>query len=194
MIDQLVAGGVEDGILIGVVDVTKIPLLIPGSQLAGLAGPFALLTGKTVTVAGNCGTSQVLVSLAIAPAIAAGTHGTHIDCVNEGPEDPVGDRYIIDAAEQAALATAIAGYNQHISARAAAAGFTYYDPNVIFTAARDRGEIPTVPNVFSATEPFGPLFSLDGIHPSAHGQVLIANALIELINEEYGTAMRPISH
>jgi hypothetical protein len=61
----------------------------------------------------------------------------------------------------------------------------------LFAAARANGEIPTVPDV-SSSAPFGQLFSLDGVHPSAMAHIRIANALIDFINAEYGTSMRRV--
>ena len=194
MVDQLVAGGVQDGVLIGVVDVTKIPLLVPAPALADPSLRLILnfVTGESVTFAANCtGSSTALISVAIVPAIAQGLHSPAIDCVKGTGTNPVGERFIVDAAEQAALAAAVAGYNVYISAKAAEEGFTFYDPNPMFAEARANGEIPTVPNVSSPT-PFGLLFSLDGVHPSSRAHVRIANALIDLINSEYGTSMRTL--
>ncbi len=191
MVDQLVAGGVQDGVLIGVVDVTKIPLLVPAPALADPSLRLILnfVTGETVTFAANCTGSTALISVAIVPAIAQGLHSPSIDCVKGTGSNPVGERFIVDAAEQTALTAAVAGYNAYISAKAAEEGLTYFDPNPLFAEARTNGEIPTVPDVSSPT-PFGLLFSLDGVHPSSQAHVRIANALIDLINSEYGTSMR----
>ena len=83
-------------------------------------------------------------------------------------------------------------YNSYISAKADSVGFAYLDPNPILAAARARGEIPTAPNFANLAQPFGPLFSLDGVHPSNGGQVVIANALIDLLASEFGVRLRRV--
>ena len=63
--------------------------------------------------------------------------------------------FVLDATEQATLGAAITGYNTYIQTKAAAIGFAYYDPNVLFAAKRASGEIPPFPNLASATATFG---------------------------------------
>lgn len=189
MVNRLVEAGVADGILIGVADVTRIPLLMPASGLQNQSIRLALglATGRSVTVDANCAGSSVLVSLAIVPAIATGQHPPTIACAPTG--DPlVGDRFILDAAEQSALTTAVAKYNTYISAKADSVEWVYFDPNPVWAAARLSGEIPAIPNVADLSHPFGPLFSLDGVHPSNAGHVRIAGALIDVIRAEFGVS------
>jgi lysophospholipase L1-like esterase len=50
----------------------------------------------------------------------------------------------------------------------------------------------SAPKFASATATFGPLISLDGVHPSAAAHILIANELIAVINSKYGTALKPV--
>jgi len=42
------------------------------------------------------------------------------------------------------------------------------------------------------TNTFGTAVSLDGVHPSAEGQKIIANNLITVINTKYGTTLAPV--
>jgi lysophospholipase L1-like esterase len=193
MVNRLHAGGVDNGVLIGVSDVTRIPLLIPAAALADPSLRIALsfATGKTVTIATSCTGSASLISLAIIPEIATGAHPASIACTAT-PGLPVGDRFVLDAAERAVLVAAVAEYNVYISAKADSVGYAYYDPNPLFIAARARGDVPTVPDVANLSAPFGPLFSLDGVHPSARGQIAIANELIALIAAEYSVRLRPV--
>jgi lysophospholipase L1-like esterase len=193
MVNRLHDNGVEHGILIGVSDVTQIPLLIPATALADPALRFGLnlATGRTVSVAANCTGSSAFISLAIIPEIATGAHPATISCTAT-PGSPVGDRFVLDATERATLIAAVAGYNTYISAKADSVGLAFYDPNPLFAAARARGDVPTTPDIANPGAPFGPLFSLDGTHPSNRGQVLIANALIEVIADQYSVRLRSI--
>jgi lysophospholipase L1-like esterase len=191
MVNRIHGAGVEQGILIGVSDVTRIPLLVPATALAdpALRLGLTLATGRNVTVAASCTGSSVLISMAIIPEIASGAHPATIACTST-PGSSLGDRFVLDATERATLTAAIAGYNTYIAAKADTVGWAYYDPNPLFIAARARGDIPAVPNITNATEPFGPLFSLDGVHPSSRGHVLIANELIGAIEGEYSVRLR----
>jgi lysophospholipase L1-like esterase len=192
-VNRLRGGGVEHGILIGVGDVTQIPLLVPASALADPVMRFSLnaITGRSVSIASSCTGSAVHISLAIIPEIARGTHPATIACTATAGSS-LGDSFILDAAERAALIAAVAGYNEYIAAKADSVGFAYWDPNPTFAAARARGEVPTTPSVTNLDEPFGPLFSLDGVHPSTRGQRMIANELIEVIAGHYDVALRPV--
>lgn len=101
---------------------------------------------------------------------------------------------VLSGAEIVQVSEAVAGYNAYIAAEADARGWAYLDPNVLLQA--NRAQIPLFPelfeipgNAFTASEPFGPLFSLDGVHPSAEAHRLIADAAIDAINAKYGTSI-----
>ncbi|MEO7454814.1 MAG: SGNH/GDSL hydrolase family protein, partial [Gemmatimonadaceae bacterium] len=82
--------------------------------------------------------------------------------------------------------------NDYIKTKAQAIGFAYYDPNPLLVAQRAAGNIPPFPNFASTSATFGPLFSLDGVHPSGAAQLLIANDLISAINAKYSTTLKPV--
>ena len=192
MVNRLVAGGARDGVLIGVSDVTLIPLLVPASAFAdpGLRLGLNLITGRTVTIDAGCTGSPSYISLAIIPEISSGAHPATIACGTSGSS--LGDRFVLDATERAALVAAVAGYNTYISAKADSVGFAWYDPNPLFIAARARGDVPVTPNIANLDQPFGPLMSNDGVHPSSRGHVLIANELIALIAARYSVRLTPV--
>jgi lysophospholipase L1-like esterase len=179
-------------VLIGVSDVTLIPLLVPASALAdpGLRLGLNLITGRTVAIDQSCTGSSSFISLAIIPEIATGAHPATIACRTSGAS--LGDRFVLDAAERAALIAAVAGYNTYISAKADSVGFAWYDPNPLFIAARARGDVPVTPNIANLDQPFGPLVSNDGVHPSSRGHVLIANELMALITARYSVRLTPV--
>lgn len=198
LIAQLTAGapGIK-GVLIGVAQVGNLPSLSAGgliaSSLAIQAG-LAAAAGRPVLVLPNCVGSSALVNVPqLIRAIRAGTHPAVVACGTglPGVPAPVGDIFVLDAAEQTTLAATINGYNSYIQAKADGIGFAYYDPNVLFAAKRATGEIPPFPNLASPTATFGELISLDGVHPSGAGHVLIANELLGVINAEYGTTLSP---
>jgi len=199
LISQLTAGapGLK-GVLIGVAQVANLPSLSAGALIAASPAIQAGLTavaGTPVTVLPNCVGSTALINVPqLLGAIRAKTHPALVSCGSAAPiaPAPVGDIFVLDPAEQATLAAVINGYNAYIKGKADAIGFAYYDPNVLFAAKRASGEIPPFPNFASATATFGPLISLDGVHPSGAAHILIANEIIGVINAKYGTTLRPV--
>jgi lysophospholipase L1-like esterase len=186
------------GVLIGVVQVSGVPLLSSGALIASSAAIQAGISqaaGKPVTVNANCAGSAALVNVPqLIGVIRAGTHPATIACAKgSDPTDAhVGDAYVLDPTELNTLQTTIAAYNAYISGKATASGFAYYDPNVLLAAQRATGAIPPFPNFASATATYGTLISLDGVHPAAAAHKLIANDLITAINAKYGTSLTPV--
>jgi len=197
MIQQLLAGAPNlKGILIGVAMVQYLPTVSSGAFVfssVAAQGAINAATGKTVVIDASCNGSTSLLNIPqLILAIRAGTHPQVIACDKGIFPAPVGDVFVLDAAEQVTLIAAITGYNDYIKTKAAAIGFAYYDPNVLFAASRASGAIPPFPNFASATATFGALITLDGVHPSAATHKLIANELIGVINTQYGTSLKPV--
>jgi hypothetical protein len=139
-----------------------------------------------VPVDPGCNGSGALVSLEIVPALQQGL----VPGVACGDASP----FTLDLNKQGLITATIGAYNAHISAAATAAGFAYLDLNPVFEVLRAQGIIFARPDFTSATNPFGPLVSLDGVHPSALAQELIANAVIETVNAKYKVAIDTVPH
>ena len=122
-------------------------------------------------------------------------HPAHIACGTNtvGYPATVGEVFILTTGEQTTLANAVAGYNAFIQSEATALDWAYMNPNVVLDSLRTAGEIPSFPNLASATATFGAWFSLDGAHPSAQGHRGLTNHLIDAINAKYGTTLNRIS-
>jgi lysophospholipase L1-like esterase len=185
------------GVLIGVPLASGIPLMSSGALIAASPAAQAALSavaGKPVAVNPNCTGSAALVTTPLLlNLIRAGAIAPQISCEpGTDPTDPrVGNLFVLDAAEGAALAAAVAGYNNYIKTKADAIGFGYWDPNPTFTGIRGTAQSLPFPT-FATTGTFGTAFSLDGVHPSAEGQKLIAKSLIGVINTKYGTTLKLI--
>lgn len=82
-------------------------------------------------------------------------------------------------------------YNDVVAAEAEARGWAFLDPNVPLQQLDEAGLIPPFPNFQDPPRPFGPLFSLDGIHPSGSFHHIAAERLVEAINDHYGTELPP---
>jgi len=206
----------KSGVLIGVVNVTNAPALIPVSLLisnAQFRGAFDLASGYNpassdpfkntpLNIESNCTANPTtLVSLLIAGQIAAfrndstkaptarAGHPPDISCGTSSIYPaPVGQIFILEPAEITAVTNAVNGYNTYISGKAAAIGFAYLNPNQALDSLKALGQI-TPPNFASATAPFGKWISLDGIHPSSAAHVLLADYLADVINTKYSTTL-----
>lgn len=197
MINQLLAGAPDlKGVLIGVAKAQYLPSFTTGALLfatPAAQGAMNAATGKTVVIDASCNGSTSLINVvSLIPAIRAGTHPALIACAKGIYPAPVGDVYVLDPAEQATLNAAIDAYNNYIQTKATAINFGYFDPNTLFAAAKASGDIPPFPNFASTTATYGPLISLDGVHPTAAAHKLIANSLIGVINAKYGTTLAPL--
>lgn len=198
--DAMAAGlkairSVRGGVLIGVVMPAGAPVLFPARALFDprFKAGFDQFVGQPTTILPSCTpTTTSLISFQIVGAIRAGQHPALIGC-EKSPGTPVGDIFVLDAAEQASLGATVQAYNDHIRSVATVNGWAYWDPNAALAQLRQSGCIASVPNLASATQPFGACISLDGIHPSAVAHAAIAQALQQVINQKYGTHLGPQS-
>lgn len=186
------------GVLIGVAQIASIPLMTSGALIfatPAIQGAINQVAGKPVVINANCNGSTALITTPLLlPMIKAGTHPPQISCAKGvDPANPlVGDLFVLDAGERVTLGNAIDAYNAYIKGKADALGFAYLDPNPSLVSLKGTGASLAFPNYASATVPFGTAFSLDGVHPSAEGHRLIANAIIPVINAKYGTTLQPV--
>jgi lysophospholipase L1-like esterase len=185
------------GVLIGVPDASSIPLMSSGALIAAtpqIQGAMALVAGQPVVVDPNCIGSAALVSTPLLlNMIKAGAIAPVLSCqAGSDPNDPrIGNLFVLDPTERVQLSGFIAGLNAYIKGKADAIGFGYWDPNPTLTGIRNSPQSLPFPS-FAPTGTFGTAFSLDGVHPSAEGQKLIANSLITVINEKYGTSLKAV--
>lgn len=200
LLDSLEAANPQGVVLVGVPNVALVPFFSRGSYFHTIANrgptdvtpdtfpPNFLVNPNCAAAAGGdfvlipfpAGAARVAFAKAN-PGVLVG-----VDCA---------DDVNILAAELTALTDAVNGYNAFIADEATSRGWVYLDPNALL-AALPPGTIPQFPNTppraTSVTIPFGPFFSLDGIHPSAVAHKAVANALIPVINVAYGTSLQAI--
>lgn len=104
--------------------------------------------------------------------------------------EPVPKKYTLTPGEAAAVEDTIRQYNAVIRSVAEKKGLGFADISLLVkSAAPDRQYNP-------ATRRLGyqkrGVFSLDGLHPNALGQALLANEFIRVINETFHTAIDPV--
>jgi lysophospholipase L1-like esterase len=94
--------------------------------------------------------------------------------------------YVLRAAEAAAIEERIAAYNQVIAQVADAYDLPVLDANALYRSYWTTSAPRFGGAVLTGEYLLGGIFSYDGIHQQNIGYALIANALIELINDELG--------
>lgn len=198
VLDAIEATGAQ-AVLISVADVSAIPFASAGAiwfclKNGGCPPPLPPLNPQlaaipTFQVAASCAPPaglQVLVpwtiGLAKVNAAIGGTPST-IDCAV--------DTEVVTATELQGLKTAVAEYNAFIQQEAETRGWAYFDINPTLLARVQDGTIPAFPDISGvltgSSVTFGPLFSLDGVHPSSLAHRVIADSVASAINQHYGT-------
>jgi hypothetical protein len=184
---------IKGGVLLGVVNTINVPILFRAALLniPQVKAAFDAAAGTTTTLdPTTCSPATTsLINFQLAGAIRSGAHPPTIFCEALPPAfAPVGNVYVLDAVEQAAVSDTVAAYNALIAAEADSLGFAYVDPNPALAALKaDTSQVPPFPNLAAPTAAFGQFFSLDGVHPAAAAHVLIANLVIDAVNSKYGT-------
>jgi lysophospholipase L1-like esterase len=212
MIDSLRAGSPEltKGVLIGVVNVVNAPLGIPISVIdqaatpsqpafafqPAAAGAVQLVLGHPIAFAPNCNTGTPQISIPalqlIATALAQLPPAAPFTFVcGDIPGVAAKTPGLLSDADRTFFINRVAGWNAYIRAKADSIGFAYYDPNTRLGPWRATGQVPPFPNLQApaGTSPFGQFVSFDGVHPSAAAHLVIAQDLVALVNQKYGSSI-----
>ncbi|HEY0778589.1 MAG TPA: SGNH/GDSL hydrolase family protein [Gemmatirosa sp.] len=203
----------KGGVLIGVVDPTNVPLLIPIAVFSqpvvnGAPNPayyavqalFGVGTRRPATFQigfdPSCFVGTPLITFpalaGLAAAIPAAAPGYVFNCSNTAAQTP----NLVTEAERQFYANRVVAYNAYIQAKADSIGWVFFDPNPIFVQLRQQGAIPLFPNLAAPTAPFatalGRYITNDGVHPSTTSHYTLANLLITAINTKYGSTIRAL--
>ncbi|HRC85065.1 MAG TPA: GDSL-type esterase/lipase family protein, partial [Thermoanaerobaculia bacterium] len=155
---------------------TNQPVLVNGApvRLIGPNGPLAL-------------TDRVLLTASAVLATGTGIPRG----IGNGNGNPLGDQYVLNGAEQAAISARVAAYNNVIQTVANEAGAALVDMHRVFDEVANEGlEIAGVN--FSEDFLTGGVFSYDGVHPTPFGYAFIANEFIKAINAKFGSKLQQV--
>ena len=103
-----------------------------------------------------------------------------------GVSVPLADNIVLSANEIAETQARTAEFNATIEALTSQAGWAYFDSNALLNQAVSTG-VAFDDYLMNGDLVFGGLFSLDGVHPTARGNALIANKMMEAIDAHYGS-------
>jgi len=168
----------------------NLPAFRTGAEI--WANAAAMLVAFNVAVQPDCNGvnagNQIFVTARLPIAIQAGLTAraqnqppVPLTCAGAGPTT---QDFVLNAAEQAILNGVVAQMNATIQAEAQARGYAFLSLNALYSAPGVRVPLNVVALMTSPT-PFGPFMSLDGAHPSAAGQALIAAAAAQALNQRY---------
>lgn len=90
--------------------------------------------------------------------------------------------YILTSSDMTAINSRMAQMNTHIQSKATENGYAFFKLAALYDLP--KGSLNMYDVLFSST-PFGSNFSLDGVHPNAKGQAILADAAVQAINSRY---------
>jgi len=91
--------------------------------------------------------------------------------------------YVLTSGDIATINARMAQINAHIQAKATENGYAYFSLNALYGLAKPSFNLG---DVLFSNNPFGSNISLDGVHPSASGQSILAQAAAQAIAARYG--------
>lgn len=185
VIDNVKATGAQALLVLLPSDVTKIPALRTGPEIASQRSAFALLN---VSVNANCDASTNYISvLKLTSALASGASRAaqllgpfDLSCADGAGEDGV-----LTTADITTLNSLAAQMNAFITTKATENGYATFSLGVLYDTVKD-GVTFNLGNIFTSDTPWGPRMSLDAVHPSPAGNQILATAAKAAIVAKYG--------
>jgi hypothetical protein len=208
VLDSLERSGADHGVVIGVVDVAGIvnsqaaggpvslvPSLAPGRFYFGLQNSQAGdRLPPNFEVAGTCAPNdQSAAASGDTTRVAFNRFLGLLGRAQANPNETVtldcsADPGVLGRQESQRLSERVAAYNAALASAAEERDWAFYNPNPDFQALAQAGLIPPAPALAPPLTdqydtPFGPVFSLDGIHPSSLTHEVVASRLTQTINQ-----------
>ena len=163
-------------------NIANLPALRSGNDL--WLDQLAFL-GVNIAIQADCNGSQnqIFLPLAIGNALAqARVHVGPLPFSCAGSLNPAFPDFILTPTELAIVNGVIAQMNAHIQSEAQKRGYAYFSLGALY----DQPKPPfSLVALLQSPTPFGPLFSLDGVHPSALGSGVLAAAAAHALNVTY---------
>ena len=182
-------------VLVGLpTDIRQFPTIRTGAEISAQRAAFA---ASNVTVNANCDASVnfIFVRGKVITAVATGAQRAmaglgpyDLSCADE----PNAQDYVLTPADVTFINNLLAQMNAEILAKATANDYAHFSLEVLYATSKD-GVPFNLQSYLGSTTPYGPKISLDGVHPSAEGHRILANAAITAINARYDYRIGPIT-
>jgi hypothetical protein len=184
-----VKSATNTAVVVGLIgDLSHVAAFRTGNELYADKGEFALFH---VNVSNDCQGSPNLVfvpltvPIAVLNGLAAAQHGAGpvpFSCTAGGTAT---EDFILTPPEASFVNAEMQAMNTQIQAEAAAHHFAYFPLGVLYDRPDVKGTFSVV-KLMTSLAPFGPYFSLDGVHPNAAGQRILAREAAKALNATYG--------
>jgi len=166
-------------------DVGTFPAFRRGAELYADRAEFLAFN---VRVSEDCNGSRnlifvpVVVPTAVATGAALGASGpASLSCAEQGT---YAQDFILDPGEQATVNSLLAVMDAHIRAEAARRGYAFFALGSLYDRPDLKGPF-SVGQLMLTAAPYGPLISLDGVHPTAAGSTVLARAAADALDARY---------
>jgi len=196
-----VAAQTKKAVLVGLIDhAISFPAFRTGAELWAASATF---TPLWVTVSEDCSVAPgkdnaLFVPVRVATAAAqgaarkaAGLTPQILSCQNFPATDANGiviRDYVLSPTDLALMDAQLAAMNAIIRAEAESHGFAYFQLSALYEEAATKAPFNALAMLGTA-QPYGPFISLDGIHPSAEGSRVLAEAAAAALNVRYNMAI-----
>jgi lysophospholipase L1-like esterase len=209
MLDQLIAGAPNAGMVVGNLPTTTLPYMttVPPVLINPLTRLPVLISGQQVPLIAELGDGTVgplpagsfvllpysgLIATGYGIPAALGADPSFAVLPNLGK--PLLDAWVLTPAEAAQITARAVEFDQVIADAASARNIPVADIKGLFdrfnapnTPSNPGGGYHVGPFTFNASFITGGLYSLDGIHLTDLGYTLFGNQFIRTINQAYGT-------
>jgi lysophospholipase L1-like esterase len=191
IIDNVKATGAKAVLVTIRTDLRNFPTIRTGPEISSQRSAFG---AYNVAVNTDCDASENFIFVrgkvltAIITGVTRAAHGL-------GPYDlsctdvPGTVDYILTPGDIAFLNNLAAQMSDEIEARAAENGYASFSLDALYAESKEGVQFDLESFLKSPT-PYGELISLDGVHPSAKGQSVLARAARHAIQRTYGTGKR----
>lgn len=191
VIDSVEATGAR-ALLVTVPLVASIPSMRRGSEVWAERNTFAAFH---VAVNANCSTAPGSDNILFIPQLALrkvaegraraqqGLPPADLSCADVPGTTP---DFVLTPADTATLNTVVRQMNVRITELANANGYALLDANEVLGFIVGARAPYSLAAQLSCNIPYGQYISLDGVHPSNQGHILITNAAVEAVNGRYG--------
>jgi hypothetical protein len=142
--------------------------------------PFLLTVGIKVSL--NCYLSSNYVFIPGYLLTLVSNAPTTATCANV----PGAVDYVLTSGDINTINARMAQMNARMQAKASENGYAYFSLDAVYGLPKPSLNLG---NILFSSSPFGPNISLDGVHPSAAGQSILATAAVQAINAKYGIAI-----
>ena len=187
IIDGVVTTGAQALLVTLPKDIRKFPTIRTSLEVASQRAAFV---NFNVTVNADCDTSpnfifvrgKVLTAVATGAYYAANRYGPYdLSCSDvPGTAD-----YILTPADISILNGMTEQFSDEIERQAKAHGYATVSLGEVYDKSKNGVPFDLI-SFMTSGQPYGPTISLDGVHPTAAGHAILANAAFKAIQKTYG--------